>query len=166
MTELTPEEKRKIYEEEKFRLGVQEKLKKKKGAKNKQIGCLILIILVVIVVIYNAVKPSKPVSTEPQKPLFYELNASVHFDGAQYIISNNDDFDWTNVKLEVNAGLLKGGYVYNVAILKKQQTYTIGSMQFAKGDGTRFNPYTMKAINIDIWCDTPKGKGAYHGKWD
>jgi hypothetical protein len=34
MTELTPEEKRKIYEEEKFRLGVQEKLKKKKDTKN------------------------------------------------------------------------------------------------------------------------------------
>lgn len=51
MTELTEEEKRKIYEEEKARLEAQEKLKKAAAAKknkNAGMGCLVLIGLIVI----------------------------------------------------------------------------------------------------------------------
>jgi len=51
MSELTPEEKRKIYEEEKERVRAQKKIKRK--TKPATWGCLILIILVIIVAVIS-----------------------------------------------------------------------------------------------------------------
>ncbi len=45
-------------------------------------------------------------------------------------------------------------------------TYTVGVMQFAKGDGTRFNPFTTKPQKFTIWCDTPRGNGFWGGGWE
>lgn len=56
MTELTPEEKRRIYEEEKERIKAQEKIKRK--TKPATWGCLILIILIIIMAI-GVFSPSK-----------------------------------------------------------------------------------------------------------
>jgi len=52
MTELTPEEKKKIYEEEKVRLEAQEKIQKEKAEKSKQsnwVGIVVLLIFIVVV---------------------------------------------------------------------------------------------------------------------
>ncbi len=56
MTELTPGEKRRIYEEEKERMKAQEKIKKK--TKPATWGCLILIIFGIIMLV-NIFSPSK-----------------------------------------------------------------------------------------------------------
>ena len=81
----------------------------------------------------------------------------------QFVITNQDSFDWTNVKLKINSGLFQDGYVLTVPRLDAGETYTVGSMQFAKGDGTRFNPFTMKPQDFFIWCDTPQGNGSWSG---
>ena len=94
------------------------------------------------------------------------LKPSVSFTGTQFILANNDNFDWTNVKFEVNSGILKGGFVLTTQRIVAGETYTVGAMQFTKGDGTRLNPFTMKPQNLSIWCDTPKGKGFWYGEWD
>lgn len=93
------------------------------------------------------------------------LNATVHFTGTQVVVKNKDSFNWSNVKLEVNPGLVSGGYVLNVPTMKAGETYTVGALQFAKSDGERFNPFTHKPQKFSIWCDTPKGKGFYSGEW-
>ena len=52
---LTPEEKQRIYEEEKERIEVKGKLEKekvKKGTKGRNIGCLVGIIIIVVIVLY------------------------------------------------------------------------------------------------------------------
>jgi len=106
---------------------------------------------------------TKP-KTEP-KPSTIDLNASVNFSGSQFTIVNRDSFDWTNCELEVNSGLLSGGYEVNAGRLSAGQTYTVGAMQFAKSDGERFNPFSHKAQKFSISCDTPKGRGWYFGGW-
>lgn len=95
-----------------------------------------------------------------------DLNASVRFSGTQFIIQNKDSFDWTNVKLEVNARTFSSGYVLKSGIMAAGETYTVGAMQFAKSDGEKFNPFTHKPLNLSIWCDTPRGKGFYYGSWE
>ncbi len=50
-------------------------------------------------------KPSKP--SKPKRP---DLNATVVFTGSQFVISNHNNFDWTNVKLEINSGIIRGGH--------------------------------------------------------
>ncbi len=169
MSELTPEEKKKIFEEEKARIEAQEKIKKridKKKTKPATIGCSVLIILVALVAIINLLKPpSEQESKAPPEPLYIDLNASVRFTGTQFIITNKDSFNWRNVELEINPGLLKSGYKLNAGLMSAGETYTVGAMQFAKPDGTRFNPLSIKPQSISISCDTPKGKGFYSGKW-
>jgi len=38
-------------------------------------------------------------------------------------------------------------------------------MQFANSDGERFNPFSHKAQNFSISCDTPGGNGFYYAGW-
>jgi len=143
MSELTPEEKRKIYEEEKARLEAQAQIKKKmekRKTKPATWGCLILIIfgIIWIIAVFSPSKKSESPSPPPPREEV-DLNAQVLFTGTQFKITNKNNFNWTDVKLEVN-----GKYFYNVSIIKPNIEYTVGAMQFAKRDGTRFNPFTMK----------------------
>lgn len=169
MTELTPEEKKKIYEEEKARLEAQEQVKKESEAKKSRKGCLgavgLIAFIAVMLWICGVFKTEKKPET-PSKPLYVSLNASVKFTGTQFIITNNDSFDWRNVELEINPGLLKSGYKLNAGVMSAGHTYTVGALQFAKPDGTRFNPFSIKPQSISISCDTPRGEGFYSGKWN
>jgi hypothetical protein len=101
-----------------------------------------------------------------EESLVVDLNASVDFDGTQFIIANADKYDWTNVRIKVNAGLLNNGYYLDTYTLKAGSVYTVGSMQFAKSDGTRFNPFQMKPRKVEISCDTPKGSGYYLARFE
>ena len=95
------------------------------------------------------------------------LKASVHFTGTKFTITNNDVFDWTNVKMEINGGLIRGGHTLKHPVMAAGQTYTVGAMQFAKGDGERFNPFTMKPNKFDIYSRDDRGiaKGLWVGGW-
>jgi len=94
-----------------------------------------------------------------------ELKATVRFTGTQFVITNNDAFDWTDLKMEINSGLISSGYVLRVDRMSAGETYTVGALQFAKSDGTRFNPFTTKPQNLSIWADTPHGKCFWYGGW-
>lgn len=70
MSELTPEEKQKIYEEEKVRVEAKQalaKAKKHKDNKNMGIGCLVLIIVIVVIfVVLSNLPPEKGSNQKPQ----------------------------------------------------------------------------------------------------
>ncbi|MBA7493260.1 hypothetical protein ES702_03817 [subsurface metagenome] len=142
-----------------------EKLTSKKKISDTTRGCLIIVVIVLIIGLYIIFAPPEK-QKAPSKPLYISLNASVQFTGTQFIITNNDSFEWRNVKLEINSKILKSGYKLTTYKMIAGQTYTVGSMQFAKSDGTRFNPFSMKVQSIDIYCDTSKGKASYHGSWN
>jgi hypothetical protein len=93
-----------------------------------------------------------------------DLTAQVRFTETQITIHNGDTFDWTNVKLEINAGVFSSGFVLKAPRIGAGQDYVAEAMQFAKSNGERFNPFTYKLQSFDIWCDTPNGQGAYFGK--
>ena len=106
-----------------------------------------------------------PAASKPASSIL-DLHAAVKLRDGQFSITNQDSFDWMNVKLKINSGLFQDGYVLTVPRLEAGATYTVGSMQFAKGDGTRFNPFTVKPQGFFIWCDTPKGNGSWSGGMD
>lgn len=103
---------------------------------------------------------------ETTTPTTIDLSASVIFTESQFVITNLDDFDWTNIKLDVNSGIVKSGYVLKTQRMEGGEVYTVGAMQFAKGDGTRLNPFTTKVLNFTISCDTPRGHGFWKGSYD
>ena len=51
--------------------------------------------------------------------------------------------------------------------MEANTTYTVGAMQFAKRDGTMFNPFTMKPLRMSISAENSQGKqGWWFGEWD
>lgn len=140
-------------------------------------GCLtvfgfVFLIIVFAVIIGSMLKenskklaPTKTetqVQTETEKTLVTKtLKAEIRFDGSQFIITNNDSFDWIDVKFKLNEGIIKTGYRLNTDRIKAGHIYTVGALQFAKPDGTRFNPITMKPQSMFIICD----QGNWNGEW-
>jgi hypothetical protein len=166
MPELTPEEKQRIYLEEKARLEAQEKLKeekKKKDSKNAGMGCLAIIIIIAVIYVISTLSPSKSSNSEQSTP---KLNAAVRYTGTQIFIKNNDSFDWNNLKIELNSGLLNSGYYLEASSIKAGTTATVGILNFAKSNGERLNPLAIKVRSVSIFADTPSGRAYYAGKWD
>ena len=95
-----------------------------------------------------------------------KLTAKVVYPGARFIISNNDSFDWENVKLELISETTEDRFSLRVPNILAGQTYTVAAAEFLKDDGIRFNPSTMKPKEILILCDTLTGKsGSYLTNW-
>jgi len=144
------------------------KRSEKKASSGCAVGCLAFIIIFIIIMVIASLSDSGSDSSRPSSSSSSsdDLNARVRFTGTEFVIVNNDSFDWTNVKLEVNSKTFSSGYILRTSLMEAGQTYTVGAMQFAKSDGEKFNPFTHKALNFSIWCDTPKGKGFYYGSWE
>ena len=91
-----------------------------------------------------------------------DLNAEIRFTGTKFKITNNDNFSWKDVKFEIN-----DDYILKTSIIKPNSSYEVGTMQFTKSDGTRFNPFRIKPKEFTISCNTSIGKrGWYFGKWN
>ncbi len=102
---------------------------------------------------------SKPRPT--REPSIIELNAAVRFMNNQFIITNNDNVDWVNVRMKINSE-----YRLHEDRIRAGVTYKVGSMQFANKKGERFNPFKLKPTGFFIFCDLPNGKaGNYYGSW-
>lgn len=130
---------------------------------NKLGGCLAVIVIFIVIILILGISKDSSRQNEERNP---DLNASVRFTGTQFIIKNNDSFDWSEVKLEVNGGLFSGGYELRVGRMTSGQSYTVGALQFAKSDGERLNPFRIKPKKFTISADTYKGRGFYYGEWN
>ena len=135
-------------------------------------GCLkgCLIVIVIFFLLFLAIRGCSTTTTNTPSnaptTTTIDLQASVNFTGTQFVITNNDSFAWTDVEMQINYGVIADGFILTTARVEAGTTYTVGAMQFAKADGTRFDPFTMKPQKFEIQADTPKGKGWYFGGWD
>lgn len=105
----------------------------------------------------KATVASKP--TETPTPSQHELDATIKFSDTAFLINNNETADWTDCKLELNSGILRGGYIYKAALMAKQDALIVPFREFTKGDGTRFNSYETKAQNLSISCTVDGKRG-------
>lgn len=95
-----------------------------------------------------------------------KLKAKVTFPGVQFIISNNDSFDWKNVKLEIIPDSIEERYRLSTPIILSGETYTADATKFLNNKGIHFNPDKMKPRKFWILCDTPAGRsGSYMADW-
>jgi hypothetical protein len=79
-----------------------------------------------------------------------DINARVSFNGTQFAITNLETRAWTNVRFEVNPGLISSGYTLKVQRVEAGATHTVGAAQFANSAGERFNPFTHKPLEFSI----------------
>jgi len=115
----------------------------------------VLLIVIVIALVATCQSPSRNIG----------LNAAVTFDGTQFVISNRDNFDWTNVQMEINEVVAVPGFSYSIPKISAEGTYTVFANRFFTPDGSQFDPTTTKIQRFTIACDTPKGSGSWSSTW-
>jgi hypothetical protein len=125
------------------------------------LGCLgIVVVIIVIAVISDQCGSSKKSASSPSGQV--DISASIDFTGTEFTIDNSDNFDWKDVEVEINSGIIFGGFKLNVPVIRAHKKYSVGALEFVKSDGTRFNPILTKLLHISISCETPSG----YGWWD
>ncbi|MBN1570725.1 MAG: zinc ribbon domain-containing protein [Acidobacteria bacterium] len=134
---------------------------KKTGSKGKfMLGCLGLIVLAIIFSYFMA---NRSQNTQDSS----NLKATVTREGATFFITNNDAFDWNSVELELNHwGLRTEGYFAYLPKLKSGEMTQVGGFEFAKKDGTRFNPFNTKIQKLRIYAKTPSGSATFAEYFD
>jgi len=73
------------------------------------------------------------------------------------VIANKNTYSWHDVTFSINAGLFDKGYFINAGRIDAGGIYTVGLMTFANKRGERFNPFQMKARDIQITAKKPDG---------
>jgi transcription initiation factor TFIIIB Brf1 subunit/transcription initiation factor TFIIB len=139
---LTEEQKAKIIDDEK-------KTQKKSQTVGLILAGVFLLAFVTCMVAGASSKPSSSASTSK------DLSAQVTWSSTQFKITNNDSFDWTNVRIRVNSK-----YTLTTNTMTAGETYTVGMAQFADDSGNRFNPFQTKVLNIFIGAK----QGTYYGE--
>jgi len=141
----------------------QQEPEKKKSSKVALIiiGVLAVLFIGTCSICLNSGKTTKDTQTSKDtQPSMVDLKGTISFDGSQFTITNKDTFNWIGVKFELNRpdGLFEHGYILTCPLIEAGQVYTVGCMQFAKSDGTRFNPLTSKVLEMSISCKTPSNQ--------
>lgn len=95
-----------------------------------------------------------------------EIDATVRYAGGSFIVSNNNGYDWHDVKLKVNFPLGGDGYYLNLSQIAAHDTISVSASRFANGQGERFNPWTQKPRKFAVRCNTPNGREGYYANWE
>lgn len=88
-----------------------------------------------------------------------DVQARVQCSGTQFVITNQDGFDWNDAEFEIN-----DTYTLRITRVPAGGKVSLNLRDFTKADGTRFNPFTAKVLNLTLVCKCPKGTG--FGSWD
>jgi hypothetical protein len=125
------------------------------------IGLVIVILAIAFVRGCSGSGPKPGTAREEAK-----LHAEVRFTGTQFVITNLDKYDWADVRMTVNSHGWSGGYKLTAKRIEAGATYTVGALQFAESDGTRFDPFTHKAQSFDLAADAEGQSRFWSGALD
>lgn len=93
----------------------------------------------------------------PEEKKEIVLNASLTFDGSQFVIKNKDVFDYDNTTLKLN-----DDYELNVGTIASGTSYTVGIMQFSNSKDERFT-FLKKPKELTLLCGS--GSDMAVAKW-
>lgn len=98
--------------------------------------------------------------SEELSPL--KLNAVIRYHNTQFTISNFDNFEWKDVRMELN-----GQYLYKDIIIGSGAICKVYASQFVKPDGTPFDTLAAQPEKLSIFCTIPQGRrGRYYVEWE
>lgn len=102
----------------------------------------------------NTTTPRKPIAPAPV------MTVDMRFNGTQFTVKNTGNQAWDYATIEIN-----DGFKVSIGELAAGATTTIGAMNFANKDGTRFNPFSMKPQEVYITGTIAGRSASYGGKW-
>jgi hypothetical protein len=85
------------------------------------------------------------------------LDASIQWDGDQFRITNNNDFQWDEINLALNSD-----YKLKVGILMGHSELVVPYNEFVKDDGTKFDVTTMSPSGFYIFAQVANNQT---GSW-
>jgi hypothetical protein len=104
------------------------------------------------------------------------LKVYTKFTGQQFLIINNDPFDWVDVTLAVNAKQTanqavsetreSNELVLAVPRIRSGGTYTLGAGHLSANISTQPPVLTAQAYHLSIVSMTPWGKSSWDGRWE
>jgi hypothetical protein len=107
-----------------------------------------------------------PVMLSGSPPDFESLDAEIRFDGYQFRITNQGDFAWREVSIDLNGGLAHSGYLHSPGTIVAGQAHTVSATAFRNAKGGRFSPVTDSPDQMTITCRLENGKtGRYTKRW-
>jgi hypothetical protein len=90
----------------------------------------------------------------PAEPPEVALNGSVSCSGEAIQITNNDDANWMDARVEIDSK-----YARVVPEIPRRQTVTLPTTGFTDSSATRFDPASMKCHSADIQAFIRGGRG-------
>ena len=95
------------------------------------------------------------------------LHARAKVQESQIIVTNEDSFDWTNVRFRIIAQSQGSFSTPTIPRVVAGQMYPVSIGEFAGDDGTRLDPQQLSVeegvLMLSIGCDTPRGDGTWSG---
>lgn len=92
-----------------------------------------------------------------------DLNFTIRFGSLGIQVINNDSINFFDCKLDLNPGLIRSGYTYQINSIGIGETIIILFSEFVKGDGSRFNFETTKPQKLFVSCKDANNN--YHSNY-
>ncbi len=131
-------------------------------------GLQVIVFVLICIALFSgkSVRKSGLSKAGPPEGSEIRLNAKVTFTGAQFVIYNNDTFDWTNVDFRLTLEDAGDNFNLSVPIIPAGKKRIVRASEFISKNGSRFNPYTMKPKRFLVWCEAQDRKnGTYFAGW-
>jgi len=105
---------------------------------------LIFVPLVIVGIVGAALYPGANVERPPAPR---HLNVVATYSPSGFRISNNDDYDWGSCDLTLN-----DDYKLTGVRVPSRDVITVPAGEFTTSNGTRFNLYTTKPLQLYVHC--------------
>jgi hypothetical protein len=102
--------------------------------------------------------------TDPHIVASQPLSVNVQMDFGKLFVTDNDGFSYTNPVITLRqAGVAGDGYTLHPGDLAPGSSKTYSLSDFTKSDGSKVDAENTHAVDVQVVCDTDKGKQA--GFW-
>lgn len=107
--------------------------------------------------------PTEPARPGPAATTFPSLSAVLGRSSSEIVVTNENDFAWTECTVDVNAGVPGGGYSQALGRVDAGQRAAAPLRAFVRQDGQRYDPDAQRLQVVDLHCDTPSGRAHFNG---
>ncbi len=105
----------------------------------------------------------EPTQSKESVPQEITLKCKIVFSNGVFTVTNQDDFDWNKVKLDLNCKPHESGYILRVPRIQAGKSVSLHSSYFVDEQGARFDWKKTKILYMSLTCTTPEGEAVFRG---
>ena len=95
----------------------------------------------------------------------FELKMAAGALGERILVSNHSDEPWKNIVMVINEEPDGGGYTLTLSKFAGPASLHFGMRVFRNSEGERFDPKTDRMKTLNVYADTPSGKGHWRSSY-